>query len=198
MSPWKWWFAIAGTAIIAGGVAWLFKLGAIVATDGRVVATGAAATFLELGLGLLMVGSTGVGVRLAMNQEPSMRVVLALASSLAFFLAVVVFLVHRVRTRSHWAHHRRRGGAWLPARRRRDLPLSGGRARGRDMARGRRGATRSNPGYTRRFGQPTSRVPTEGTLSALPTSTHPATPVFVHMHRSAWKVNSANFALRGF
>ena len=91
MSPWKWWFAIAGTAIIAGGVAWLFKLGAIVATDGRVVATGAAATFLELGLGLLMVGSTGVGVRLAMNQEPSMRVVLALASPLVF--GGVVYIV---------------------------------------------------------------------------------------------------------
>ena len=93
MSLWKWWMAIAGTALIAGGAAWLLKLWVIVATDGRVVATGAAGAFYDLGLGLLLVGSTGVGLRLAMNQEPSMRVVLALASSLAFFLAVVVFLV---------------------------------------------------------------------------------------------------------
>ena len=82
MSPWKWWIAIAGTALIAGGVAWMLKLWVIVATDGRVVATGAAATFLELGLVLLIVGSTGIGVRLMMGQEPSMRVVLAVASPL--------------------------------------------------------------------------------------------------------------------
>jgi len=82
MSPWEWWIAIAGTTLIAGGVAWLLKLWVIVATDGRVVATGAAATFLELGLVLLIVGSTGIGVRLMMSQEPSMRVVLGLASPL--------------------------------------------------------------------------------------------------------------------
>ncbi len=79
-SLWRWWIAIAGTALIAGGVAWLSKLWVIVVTDGRVVATGAAATFLELGLVLLIVGSTGIGVRLMMNQEPSMRIVLAVAS----------------------------------------------------------------------------------------------------------------------
>ena len=84
MSLWKWWIAIAGTALIAGGVAWMLKLWVIVATDGRVVATGAAATFLELGLVLLIVGSTGIGVRLMMSQEPSMRVVLAVASPLVF------------------------------------------------------------------------------------------------------------------
>lgn len=82
MSPWKWWMAIAGTALVVGGVAWILKLWVIVATDGRVVATGAAATFFPLGLGLLMVGSTGVGLRLAKNQETSMRVVLVLASPL--------------------------------------------------------------------------------------------------------------------
>jgi hypothetical protein len=84
MSPWKWWIAIAGTTLIAGGFAWLLKLWVIVATDGRVVATGAAARFLELGLVLLIVGSTGIGVRAMMGQEPSMRVVLALASPLLF------------------------------------------------------------------------------------------------------------------
>ena len=82
MSLWKWWIAIAGIALIAGGGAWLLKLWVIVATDGRVVATGAAATSLELGLVLLAVGSTGIGVRLMMSQEPSMRIVLAVASPL--------------------------------------------------------------------------------------------------------------------
>jgi hypothetical protein len=80
VSFWKWWIAIAGTALIAGGVAWLLKLWVIVATDGRVVATGAAATFLDFGLVLLIVGSTGIRVRLMMSQDPSMRVVLAVAS----------------------------------------------------------------------------------------------------------------------
>ncbi len=93
MSLWKWWIAIAGIAFIAGGVAWLLKLWVIVTTDGRVVATGAAATFLELGLGLLLVGSTGVGLRLAINQEPSMRVVLAVASPLLFMPAFLMFSV---------------------------------------------------------------------------------------------------------
>ena len=91
MSPWKWWIAIAGTALIAGGVAWILKLWVIVATDGRVVATGAAATFLELGLVLIIVGSTGIGVRLMMSQEPSMRVVLAVASPAAFFISFGIF-----------------------------------------------------------------------------------------------------------
>ncbi len=84
MSPWKWWTAIAGTVLIVGGVAWLLKLWVIVATDGRVVATGAAATFLELGLVLLIVGFTGIEVRVMMSQEPSMRVVLGLMSPLVF------------------------------------------------------------------------------------------------------------------
>jgi hypothetical protein len=82
ISPWKWWIFITGTALIASGVAWLSKLRVIVATDGRVVATGAAATFFDLGLYLLIVGSTWIRVRLMMNQELSMRVVLAVASAL--------------------------------------------------------------------------------------------------------------------
>ena len=46
------------------------------------MATGAAATLLDLGLVLIIVGATGIGVRVMMNQEPSMRVVLAVASPL--------------------------------------------------------------------------------------------------------------------
>jgi hypothetical protein len=64
------WIAIAGTALIFGGVASLLKLWVIVATDGRVVATGAAGIFFDLGLYLLLVGSTGVGLRLAKTTNP--------------------------------------------------------------------------------------------------------------------------------
>jgi hypothetical protein len=93
VSPWKWWTTIAGTILFIGGVAWILKLWVIVATDGRVVATGAEGAFYDLGFYSLLVGSTGVGLRLAMNQEPSMRVVLALASPLALFFLFGIFLV---------------------------------------------------------------------------------------------------------
>ncbi len=92
MVLWKWWIAIAGTALVVGGVAWLLKLWVIVATDGRVVATGAAAAFYELGLYSLMVGSTGVGLRLTMKLENSLRVTLAVVSPLAFFVLFGIFL----------------------------------------------------------------------------------------------------------
>jgi hypothetical protein len=92
VSPWKWWIAIAGTALVAGGVAWLLKLWVIVSTDGRVVATGAAGAYYDLGLYLLMVGSTGVGLRLTIKLEPSMRVVLAVVSPIAFFFLFGIFL----------------------------------------------------------------------------------------------------------
>jgi hypothetical protein len=39
---WKLWIAAAGALLVAGGLAWIAKLWVIVATDGRVVATGAA------------------------------------------------------------------------------------------------------------------------------------------------------------
>ncbi len=93
MSLWKWWIAMAGTALVVGGVAWLLKLWVIVATDGRVVATGAAGAFFDVGLYSLMVGSTGVGLRLTMQLETSLRIVLALASPVAFFFLSGIFLV---------------------------------------------------------------------------------------------------------
>lgn len=82
---------LSGLALVAGGAAWLSKLAVIVATDGRVTQTGAAAAFLDRGLVLLMVGHTGVGLRLAMNQAASMRVVLALASPLIFGVLFTAF-----------------------------------------------------------------------------------------------------------
>jgi hypothetical protein len=91
VSLWKWWIAIAGTALVVGGVAWLVKLWVIIATDGRVVATGAAGAFFDLGLYSLMVGSTWVGLRLTMKLENSLRVPLAVVSPLAFGVLFSVF-----------------------------------------------------------------------------------------------------------
>ena len=91
MSPWKWWTAIAGTILVVGGVAWILKLWVIVATDGRVVATGAAGAFFDLVFYSLLVGSTGLGVRLTMNQEPAMRGVAAVGSPVVFILSFALF-----------------------------------------------------------------------------------------------------------
>jgi hypothetical protein len=92
MTLWKWWIAIAGTALVVGGVAWLLKLWVIVATDGRVVATSAAGAFFDLGFYSLMVGSTGVGLRLAINLENTLRVTLAVLSPIAFNFLFAIFL----------------------------------------------------------------------------------------------------------
>ena len=92
MTLWKWWIAIAGTALVVGGVAWLLKLWVIVATDGRVVATGAAGAFYDIGFYSLLVGSTGVGLRLAINLENTLRVTIAVLSPIAFTLLFAIFL----------------------------------------------------------------------------------------------------------
>jgi hypothetical protein len=68
------------------------KLWVIVATDGRVVATGAAGAFFTLGLYSLLVGSTGLGLRLAMKLETSLRVTVALVSPVAFFFLFAILL----------------------------------------------------------------------------------------------------------
>jgi putative Mn2+ efflux pump MntP len=56
-----------------------------------VVATGAAGAFFDLGFYSLLVGSTGLGVRLTMNQEPAMRGVAAVGAPVAFFLSFALF-----------------------------------------------------------------------------------------------------------
>lgn len=91
MSLWKWWIPISGTFLVVGGVAWILKLWVIVATDGRVVATGASGAFFDLGFYLLLAGSTGLGVRLAINKEPGLRVGAAAGSLLAFFFSFAIF-----------------------------------------------------------------------------------------------------------
>jgi hypothetical protein len=90
MSSPRWirlWIAVAGVALVLGGAAWLSKLAVIVATDGRVAYTGAAGAFFDLGLLLMLAGSTGVGLRLTTNAETGLRIVGAVLSPVAFFLA---------------------------------------------------------------------------------------------------------------
>ena len=67
------------------------KLWVIITTDGRVVATGAAGAFFDLGLYSLLAGSTGLGVRLAVGQEPAMRGVMAVVGPVAFVLSFALF-----------------------------------------------------------------------------------------------------------
>ena len=81
------WTAVAGVALVLGGAAWYAKLAVIVATDGRVAYTGAAGMFFDLGLALMLLGSTGVGLRLARNAETGLRISAAALSPVAFLLA---------------------------------------------------------------------------------------------------------------
>jgi hypothetical protein len=67
------------------------KLWVIITTDGRVVATGAAGAFFDFGFYSLMVGSTGVGLRLAMNLENTLRVTLAVVSPFVFGVLFAIF-----------------------------------------------------------------------------------------------------------
>lgn len=55
------------------------------------VATGAAGAFFDLGFYSLLVGSTGLGVRLTMNQEPAMRGVAAVGAPVVFILSFALF-----------------------------------------------------------------------------------------------------------
>ncbi|CAN5267502.1 hypothetical protein BH18ACT10_BH18ACT10_05760 [soil metagenome] len=89
----KWgriWIAVAGTALFLGGIAWLAKLSVVVATDGRVTATGAAGAFFTLGLALILIGSTGAGLRLTMGGEPMSRIAGIVLSPVLFVAAFMI------------------------------------------------------------------------------------------------------------
>ncbi len=85
------WFGIAGAALVVGAAAWFAKIGVIVATAGRVTDTGAAAVFYLLGLALLFVGSTGLGLRLAANRAFALSVAAVVLSPVVFFVSFLVF-----------------------------------------------------------------------------------------------------------
>jgi hypothetical protein len=101
----KWvrlWIAAAGATLVLGGTAWFLKPAVIVATEGRVSTTGAAGASFSLGLGLILIGSTGIGLRLAMNGETPARIAgialapVAFVASFMVLQAVVVGLLSAV------------------------------------------------------------------------------------------------------
>ena len=80
-APWKWWTAIAGTLLVVGGSAWLLK----------VLTSGAEGARFDLSFYSLLVGSTGLGVRLTANRDTTVRSVAAVGSMAAFFLSFSLF-----------------------------------------------------------------------------------------------------------
>jgi hypothetical protein len=68
------WTHIAGWFALGGGTAWLAKIAVIVATDGRIIDTGAAAWLMRAGLIGLFVGSTGVTLWAARRRGTGVRI----------------------------------------------------------------------------------------------------------------------------
>lgn len=84
------WTKVAALLLMGGALAWAIKLSVIIATNGQVITTGAAALFMKIGLLLLLIGSTGIGNRLSVNRVPVLRVIAIIVSPL--FLIAPIFL----------------------------------------------------------------------------------------------------------
>ena len=91
MSLSRWLIATAGLALVVGAMAWLTKIGVIIATDGRVTHTGAAGSSFTIGLWLLAVGAAGLGLRLTMSVDLVLRVILTVLFPCVFVLSFFVF-----------------------------------------------------------------------------------------------------------
>jgi len=74
----------------AGGAAWLAKLAVVAATDGATSDTGAAAIFYLLGVALLAIGSTAVGLWLAAGRHRAVRVLAVVLSPVLFFVSFML------------------------------------------------------------------------------------------------------------
>jgi hypothetical protein len=74
------WTHIAGRFAVGGAVAWLAKIAVIVASDGRIIDTGAAAWLMRCGLVGLFVGATGVTLWLARHRGTWTRLAAILLS----------------------------------------------------------------------------------------------------------------------
>jgi hypothetical protein len=74
---------IAGWAAVAGSVAWLAKLAVIVATDGRVMTTGAAAWLMRAGLLAWLLAAVAGGLRVAYRRGVAARVGAVLVAPVA-------------------------------------------------------------------------------------------------------------------
>lgn len=79
---------ILGFIAAAGGAAWLLKFAVIVATDGRVDDTGAAAVFFVLGAGLMAAGAATLTLRAARGRGTAI-----VAALLAPVLWAISFMV---------------------------------------------------------------------------------------------------------
>ena len=87
MGFWERW---APVALLTGAVFWLAKMSVIVATDGRVDSTGAAAVFYLGGVLLMAVGATAVGLWLTRGRATWLRVVAMAVSFVGFFVSFLV------------------------------------------------------------------------------------------------------------
>jgi hypothetical protein len=83
------WSMIAACLSLLGGAAWLAKFAVIVATDGRVATTGAAAWFMRLGLVCLFAGGTGGPLWLARRGRGLVRAAAVLLSPVAVAASLV-------------------------------------------------------------------------------------------------------------
>jgi hypothetical protein len=79
------WTQVAGLLLMGGALAWTIKLCIIVATNGRIIDTGAAALLMKIGIVLLLVGSTGIGNRLSRNHTLWLRIIAIILSPVVIF-----------------------------------------------------------------------------------------------------------------
>ena len=87
MGFWEHW---APVVLLTGAIFWLAKMSVIVATDGRVDSTGAAAVFYLGGVLLMAVGATAVGLWLTRGRATWLRVVAMAVSFVGFFVSFLV------------------------------------------------------------------------------------------------------------
>lgn len=81
------WIQIGSIAAALGGLSWLAKIAIIIATEGKVNDEGAAALFYILGVALMAIGSTAVGVRLANRRSSLLLIGAVVLSPVVFFVS---------------------------------------------------------------------------------------------------------------
>lgn len=81
------------TAVVAGALCWLAKVGVIVATDGRVTDDGIAGVLFGIGGALLLAGAVGLGVQLARHRPTAVRTAAGLGGAVALAASVIVLAV---------------------------------------------------------------------------------------------------------
>ncbi|WP_139307883.1 hypothetical protein [Pontibacter flavimaris] len=88
------WAQVAGLFLIGGTLAWAIKLAVIVATNGRIITSGAAAFFMATGIVLLLIGSTGIGYYLSRNRRMLVRAIaIILSPALVFGSFILIGMV---------------------------------------------------------------------------------------------------------